>query len=91
MTSTSISTDGIIELYILNKIHNIPIIVYNSMMEVMYIFDGDKFHHYLSNKTLSKSKLEQYPIMKDAIHIKYTFNMSNHTNIPNQIDVLYIN
>ena len=47
-----IMTNCIFELFVLNKLQEIPVIVYDDNMNELYIFDdGIAYHHILKNKT----------------------------------------
>ena len=86
LSKNGASMSGVIEYYILNKIHKIPIIVYDKNDEIIYIIDsGIKY-----DKT-SKSKIDEKYLdeskLKNYINIKFTSTTSNM--VPINIDVIY--
>ena len=87
--STSYKTNTIPELYILSKINNIPIIIYNDMNKPLYVFDnGIK---YLDNDELySKEDIKKYidpKLRTKYINIRYIFYTGDR--IPDDIEILY--
>ncbi len=80
-------TQGIIELAIMNMIHKIPVILYNTNNEILYVFDtGIKYDH---NK--SKSVPEKYTRGNTAgKYINLIFGFSSGSTIPNFISAMYI-
>ena len=87
--SNSINTfnDCVLELYILNQLININIIVYNQNNEIIYIFDnGIKYN----KKEDKKDKIKIYndnAIKRESINIR--FNFTTNDEIPNNIESLY--
>jgi len=81
------STNGIVEYFILNKLHNVPIIIYDDNNNVLYIIDdGVKYDH----KKNKKDDAAKYKSAKDAsnyIHIKFT--LFGSSTVPTNIEVLY--
>ena len=74
------------ELHVLSKIHDIPIIVFNDDSNIIYLFnDGIKYHH-LYNKSVSDvyTKTE---FMKSAINLRFSF-VSNK-KVPDEIEIIY--
>jgi len=87
----STNTNCIVELFILNKIYNIPIIVYNDMSEVIYVFDdGIKYNFYDDDKTkFNNKKFDKYrkrEVILKSISIK--LHLTN-SDIPDQFFILY--
>ncbi len=83
-------SDCVVELYVVNKIQKIPIIVYNQSYEVIYIFDeGMKKNKKTNNDTIDEIMNEEGKIYKpnNCINIKFIFEDKN--NIPANIEALY--
>ncbi len=59
------STNCIVELYILNKIQKIPIVVYNDDNQIMYIFDDGIIYNINNSKSIPK-KSEKYLLMTNS-------------------------
>jgi hypothetical protein len=81
------TTNGIIELYTLNRIYGIPIIVYNDLNELLYVLDdGIKYN---KNKTNSKiqDKYRKKEYVKDSINIRYA--SFSGADIPLNIEVIF--
>lgn len=78
--NTTQTSNGIIELFILNKIHNVPIVIHENDM-VVKVFDEN-----IITKNLTK-----YEDLKNAINIQFIYSnetpMANKT--PLSIDVIY--
>ncbi|MCZ6910852.1 MAG: hypothetical protein O7C56_08165, partial [Rickettsia endosymbiont of Ixodes persulcatus] len=53
-------TNCIVELYSLNKLQRIPIIVYDDNNTVIYIFDGGLKYHSIDNKSMTKKEIDEY-------------------------------
>lgn len=81
-------TNCIVELYILNMIQKIPIVVYNDDNQITYIFDGGLLYHYKRDKSIPK-KAEPYTSFKKHIAINLRFSFITHVSIPDEIEVLY--
>jgi hypothetical protein len=86
------TTSGIVEYYILNKLHNIPVIIYNDSDVILYIIDdGVKFDH-KKNKIddLNKKEYAQY-IDKNQLQqfINIRFTIFGKSYVPTNIDVVY--
>lgn len=78
----------IVELYALNKLQRIPIIVYDDNNTVIYIFDGGLKYHHRYKKTMSKQQIEDYIKNTDSkIQIRFSFITQN--TIPDEIEVIY--
>lgn len=82
-------TNDIVELYILNMIQKIPIVVYNDDNEITYIFDDGIIYHYKRDKVIPK-KSELYTSSKKHTVINLRFSFITHVSIPDEIEVLYI-
>jgi len=80
-------TNCIVELYILNKIQNIAIVVHDDDNNIVYVFDnGLKYHHIDSNK-MKKDVLDSYSKDPKSIHLRFSF--ISHSTIPDEIEILY--
>lgn len=84
-TDITTTSNGILELFILNKIQNTPVILYANDI-VQRVFDGD----------IIKSELERYENIKNAINIQYTYDSDaihnyeiRQLDIPNSVSVIY--
>ena len=82
--NTQTNTQCIIELYILNVINDIPIVVYNEYQVIMYVFDKDIIYDYL-NKSM-KPDITKYMQNPNAINMRFIYK---NTNIPIKIEALY--
>jgi hypothetical protein len=80
-------TNCIVELNILNKIYNIPIIVYNDNNDIIYIFDGI-LRYNINNKTSSIKDHKKYQTNKSTF-INLRFLFISNKKIPDSIEVLY--
>ena len=85
------NTNGIVEYYILNKIYNIPIIIYDRYNTILYIIDNgviyDKFldENKINDKIFAKYK--DLNNLKNFINIRFvSLSMSN---IPVLIEIAY--
>ncbi|MCJ7636320.1 MAG: hypothetical protein MUO21_02410, partial [Nitrososphaeraceae archaeon] len=76
----SSNTNGLIEYYILNKIYNIPVLIYDNQNNVIFIIDNGI---HLGNSDIAK----KYNKYASYINIKYA-EMSA-AFVPTQIDALY--
>ena len=86
------NTNGIVEYYILNKIYNIPIIIYDKYNTILYIIDNgiiyDKFKNKNNiDKDVKYNKYKDQTNLKKYINIKYPTISLN--NFPVSIDVIY--
>lgn len=80
-------TNCIVELFILNKIHKLPIVVYDDDNNVLYVFNDGFIYNSKINKTISKD-IEK--ILKDRkLNINLRFTMYSGKSIPDDIEVLY--
>jgi hypothetical protein len=85
-------TNGVVEFYVLNKVYNIVIYVYDENNEVIYLFDDGVV--YDSNKqekeTYNSKQYKKYhniELMKNSVNIKFT-TVTNF-NIPSIIENIY--
>lgn len=86
------TSDCVIELFILNKLHNIPMVVYNENNKVIYIIDGDVVYDWSDKKQKEPSNelIEKYTKSKksdDKIVFRFSFLTNNI--IPDDIEVVY--
>ncbi len=85
------NTNGVVEYYILNRIYNIPIILYDDNNSIIYIIDNGILYDYKKpNQNIDNPKYSKYKNQKsisDMINIKYNFLVGS--NIPVSIEVLY--
>jgi hypothetical protein len=75
------NTDGFVELYILSKIYNYPIVIYNNYNEIINVFDKG---------VADKSQFTKYKTQESkntSIHIKYEFQHEKQT--PSKIYAVY--
>jgi len=78
---TQLVTNCVIELYIINKIQRIPIVVYNEEDEIIYVFDDGMVHN--KNKSNAFNKYQN-----KSNYINLQFNMGK-SSIPENISVIY--
>ena len=86
----STNTNGIVELYILNKIHNLPIIIFDKYNTVLYIIDnGIPYDKFLKDNFNDKqfSKYKDHNNLKNFINIRFTSMSMSH--IPITMEVAY--
>jgi uncharacterized Fe-S cluster-containing MiaB family protein len=82
-----ILTNCIVELYILNKLEDIPVLVYDDDDVLIYVFNNGLKYNYYENKTKSK-EVEKFVENKNKyIVLKFTF-ISNKS-IPDDIESIY--
>ena len=75
----------IFELYVLNQINQIPIVVYDEYNVIMYIFDNEFI--YISTKENDK-KHDKYLNNPNYINLKFILK-SEHDIIVNKLEVIY--
>jgi hypothetical protein len=80
-TDISFASNSIVELYILNKIHKIPIVIYNEDNKIIYVFDDDFIDY--SNKEPNNKYVEK----SDLINIR--FNYIKSSDKPDMFEVIY--
>ncbi len=83
----TILTNCITELYILNKIEQIPILVYDDDDILIYVFNNGIKYNYYENKTKSKEIEKLLENKSKFITLKFTF-ISNKS-IPDDIESIY--
>jgi hypothetical protein len=67
------TTNGLIEYYILNKVHNIPTIIYDNYDNVLYVIDGKVvYDHNINKESELEKKYTDQEVLKNCINIKYT-------------------
>ena len=83
------TTNCIIELFILSKIYNITVYVYDSNVDIIYILDQDTiFDHNIDNINDKKfAKYKDSNLIKKSIHIKFV--VINSLNYPTNIETIY--
>lgn len=83
-----ITTNAIIELHVLSKINEMPIVVYNEYNMVCYIFNKGLVYDYNVDKNIDP-KYVKYTTTDNinAINLKFSFTSGN--KIPDAIDVIY--
>jgi hypothetical protein len=82
-------TDGIIEYYILNKIHHIPIIIYDNYGNILYVIDDKIVYDYESKKPHDSipKKYTDSENVKKYINIKYA--KMSIIKMPLSVHVMY--
>lgn len=84
-------TNCIVELFILSKLNDIPIVVYDDDNNIRYIFDNGIVHNTLDRKyILSESGLKKYTDNKgkyQVINMRFSFVTNN--KIPDEIEIIY--
>jgi len=84
----SSNTNGLVELFILNNIYDIPIVIYDKYNTVMYVIDNGFV--YDSSRNKNDNVLKKYSdISKLVNYIVIRFSIISVTDIPLSIDVLY--
>jgi hypothetical protein len=76
------------KLFILNKINDIPIVVYDDLQTIIFIIDGEIVYDGSSKKPISKQQ-EKYNKNSECINIKFTYNHDQSSKNPDKIDVIY--
>lgn len=83
-SDVNIISNYIVELFILNMIQNIPILVYDENDEIMYVFDnGLIYHHKEDNEVPNIDKYDPSSI----INLRFIYIIDDIT--PNNVEVLY--
>lgn len=81
-------TNCIVELYALNKLQRIPIIIYDDNNNVIYIFDGGLKYHHRDKRAMTKPQIEDFiRTTNKKIQIRFTF--ITDSSIPDEIEVIY--
>ena len=81
------TTNCIVELYVLNKVYNVPIYVYDNENKIIYIFNNGIIYN---SKTDPDSKLKKYKdesLVKKSINIQ--FILSGGIDVPVAINSIY--
>jgi hypothetical protein len=84
------TTNGLIEYYILNKIHHIPTIIYDNYDNILYIIDEKLLFNHNVDKTIKDSKFDKYKktdLLKNYINIKYV--KVSTTEVPFSVQIVY--
>ena len=79
-------TNCVVELYTLNMLQRIPIIVYDDNNMVIYIFDNG-IKHSKANKLMTKTDIDNFVKTTNCIQIRFSF--ITHVSIPDEIEVIY--
>ena len=74
------TSNGLIELFIINYLNDIPVIVYDDNDLELYYLDKHKL--YMGDKIKSVNKY-----LENTIKLKFSFTLEN--NIPDKIYVIY--
>ena len=82
-------TNCIVELYILNSIQRIPIIVYNENHDVIYIFDNGLKYHHVDNTKMTKQQINEFIKTHKNTCIQIRLNFITENTVPDEIDVVY--
>ena len=86
-TEVNTLTNCIVELYILNKIQKIPIIIFDENQTVIYIYDDGLKYHYKDNKIMTKKEIDGYIKSVKSIQIRFIFITQNI--FPDELYVIY--
>jgi len=85
------TTNFIIELYILNQIYKIPIIIYDDENNIIYIIDDGMKYDKQKNK--DKIKQNRYDKYRDVKNLKNMINvrlyLQKGSRIPTSVDIIY--
>ena len=68
------TSDNIVTLFILNQIIKIPIIIYNNLFKIIYIFDSEI-------KNVNGDNIKKYNENKDYISVLYEYSDRTYPNI----------
>ncbi|AYV84232.1 MAG: early transcription factor VETF large subunit [Hyperionvirus sp.] len=88
-TDVNTLTNCIIELYALNKIQHIPILVYDENNVVIYILDNGLKYHFRDNKSMTKTEISDFAKDNEVLQIRFSFVGRGQSMIPDEIEVLY--
>ncbi len=85
-------TDGIVEYYVLSKVYETPIIVYNNNNDVIYIFDDGMIYNMEEDgaKAFNERKYDKYrqdEVVLNSANIRYT--LTPGSDVPIDIEILY--
>lgn len=85
------SSSNIIELYILSKIHQIPIYVYDDNNILIYLFDNGLIYNKYNKDNFKDNRYKKYHDVKIKNNsINLMFNLLTSLTIPDQIEVIYL-
>ena len=87
MNEINDNTNSILELFVLNKINNIPIVVHDEYNTIIYIFDKELLYNYNNKKELPQN-LNKYVNNPDCINLRFIFKDKNDIK-PKNIDAIY--
>lgn len=90
LTKSSYNTNGIVEYYILSKVYNIPIVIFNDIDIIEYIYDNGTI---LNNNDKEipidiVNKYKDKEMMKRNVNIMFIYD--DTSDIPNKLRVIYI-
>jgi hypothetical protein len=80
-------TNCILELFVLNIVNKIPIIIYDNNNEIKYIFDSKIKYNNVTDSSLPSNYDEFIKNKKNMINLRFIY--INDKNIPTHIEVLY--
>jgi hypothetical protein len=83
---TNANTTGIVEYFVLNKIHKFPVIVYDKHEEIIYVIDDGVVYDRNLNKTVDE-KYKNQNNLKKFINIR--FISLSMANVPVTIEAAY--
>jgi hypothetical protein len=81
-------TNCIVELFILNKLQKIPIIVYNDDNQIIYVFNNGIEYHYRKHKEIPNSVNKLLTNKENTIMLRFGFY--RHASIPDEIESLTV-
>jgi hypothetical protein len=85
-------TQSIVELYVLSRVHKIPIIVFDNNNEMRYVFDDGLVYNSLTDGKTKKEEISKsygsMEVRKKSINLLFNFITGNI--IPDIIDVIYV-
>jgi hypothetical protein len=82
-----VMTNCVIELHILSKLNNIPIVIYNDYNNIVYIFDKGLVYDSHITKQIPEEFVKYTKADKTAINLRFSFVANN--KIPEEIEVIY--
>lgn len=86
VNETEENTNSILELFVLNKINDIPIVIYDEYQTIIYIFDKDIIYNINSSK--KPSSYEEYNKNNSYINMRFIFKQENDI-VPEKIESIY--
>ncbi len=87
-SDTHTLTNCVIELFVINKIQHIPIVVYNDDNEIVYIFDNGLIYNKNINKP-TQTMTNKYGQDKKNEKINIRFSFISGSTVPDEIEVIY--